>query len=46
MLILNVIYKINKYKLSLFIIIEITIFNISFYINFIFMKSKYISNYV
>ena len=46
MLILNAIYKINKYKSSLFIIIEITILNFSFYVNFIFIKLKYILNYI
>ena len=46
MLILDVIYKTNRYKLSLFIIIEITTLNFFFYVGFIFMKLKYISNYV
>ena len=46
MLILNAIYKTNKYKFSLFIITEITTLNISFYVNFVFMKSEYISDYV
>ena len=39
-------YKINKYKLLLLIIIEIIALNIFFYIEFAFIKSKYTKNYV
>ena len=45
-LILDAIYKMNKYKFSLFVIIEVTVLNSSFYVNFVFIKSKYILNYV
>ena len=46
MLILNATYKTNKYKLPLFVITDVTTLNNFFYVNFTFIKSKYISNYV
>ena len=39
-IIINYIYKINKYRISLFIIINHTTLNINFYIVFAFLKSK------
>ena len=45
-LILDATYKINKYKLLLLIIIEVTALNTSFYVKFTFMSSEYISDYV
>ena len=46
MLILNAIYKINKYKFPLFIITDITALNISFYVGFAFIKFEHTSDYV
>jgi len=45
-LIINCIYKINKYKIFLFIIIEIIVLNIIFYVEFYFIKGKNYNNYV
>ena len=39
-LIINCIYKINKYKISMFVIIKIIALKFSFYINFAFFKKK------
>ena len=39
-LLINCIYKINKYKMLLLIIIEVISLNIIFYVNFCFMKEK------
>jgi len=44
-LIMNCIYKTNKYKMSLFIIIEIIVLNIIFYVAFCFIKSENYNNY-
>ena len=44
--IINCIYKINKYKILLLIIIGVINLNISFYINFYFLNNKYIENFV
>jgi len=44
-LIINCIYKINKYKMSLLIIIKIIILNIIFYVAFYFIKSENYNNY-
>ena len=43
--IFDCIYKTNKYKMSLIIIIKITNFNISYYANICFMKNKKHENY-
>lgn len=45
-LIMNCIYKINKYKMLLLIIINITSLNIFYYIIFCFMKDKSFNDYV
>ncbi len=45
-LIMNCIYKINRYKMLLLIIIEIIALNIFFFIDFCFMTAKKISDYV
>ena len=45
-LLINCTYKINKYKMSLLIIIKIISLNIIFYVNFDFMKKEYYNNYV
>ncbi len=45
-ILMNCIYKINKYKMSLLIIIVIIILNIIFYIMFCFMKDENYSNYI
>jgi len=42
---MNCIYKTNKYKMSLFIIIEIIVLNIIFYVVFCFMKSENYNDY-
>ena len=42
---MNYIYKINKYKMSLLIIIEVTCLNISFFVAFYFMKNESFSDY-
>ena len=44
-LLINVIYKINKYKISLVIVIDCTVLNIIFYVNFVFIKEEKTSNY-
>lgn len=44
-LIMNCIYKTNKYKISLLIIIEVIVLNIIFYVDFCFMKKKSYSDY-
>ncbi len=45
-LIMNCIYKINHYKMSLLIIIEITALNIFFFVEFCFMKVEKTANCV
>ena len=45
-LIMNCIYKINKYKILLLIIINITSLNIFYYVIFCFMKDKSFNDYV
>ncbi len=45
-ILINCIYKINKYKMSLLIIIEIIVLNIMFYVAFYFIKSENYSNYI
>ncbi len=42
---MNCIYKTNKYKMSLFIIIKVTCLNISFFVAFCFMKGESFSDY-
>ncbi len=44
--IMNCIYKINRYKMLLLIIIKIIVLNIFFFVNFYFMTAKKISDYV
>ena len=45
-LIMNFTYKINKYKISLLIIIEVTFSNIIFYVAFCFMKNENFDDYL
>ena len=45
-LLMNCTYKINKYKMSLLIIIEIIFLNIIFYVDFCFMKEKHHNDYI
>ncbi len=45
-LIINYIYKTNKYKISFLIIIEIIILNIIFYVVFYFIKEENYNNYI
>ncbi len=45
-LIMNCIYKINKYKMLLLIIIDVTSLNIFYYIVFCFMKDESFDDYV
>ena len=45
-LLINCIYKINKYKMSLLVIIEIISLNIIFYVDFCFMKEDRHNDYV
>ena len=45
-LIINCIYKINKYKISLLIIIDVINLNILFYVNFYFLSNENIKNFV
>jgi len=45
-LIMNCIYKINCYKMSLLIIIEVIALNIFFFVEFCFMTVKKTANYV
>jgi len=42
-ILMNCIYKINKYKMSLLIIIKVIALNIIFYVAFYFMKGE---NYI
>ncbi len=44
-LIIDCIYKTNKYKMLLLIIIEVTCLNISFFVVFCFIKDKNFGNY-
>ena len=44
-LILDATYKTNQYKLSLLVITGVTALNISFYVNFAFMKAEYTLDY-
>jgi hypothetical protein len=44
-LIMNCIYKINRYRMSLFVIIDQTKFNIIFYVAFAFMTREHFSDY-
>ena len=46
MLIINYIYKINKYKISLLTIIEIIFSNFIFYVEFCFIKIEIFENYL
>ena len=45
-LLMNCIYKINKYRLSLLVICDVTTINTIFYVIFCFLSSEYIENYV
>ena len=45
MIIINCIYKTNKYKLSLFIIISVNALKESFYMIFCFLIAKKYNNY-
>ncbi len=45
-LIMNCIYKINRYKMSLLIITEVTALNTSFFVEFCFMEAEKTANYV
>jgi len=45
-LIIDYIYKTNKYKISFFIIIRIIVFNIIFYVKFCFIREENYSNYL
>ena len=45
-LIMNCIYKINKYKMLLLIIIDVTSLNIFYYVVFCFMKGESFDDYV
>ena len=44
--IMNVIYKMNRYKISLLIIIDVICLSITFYVAFCFMKKKNYNNYL
>ncbi len=44
-LIIDYIYKTNKYKISLIIIIEVIVLNITFYVEFYFIKRKNYNDY-
>ena len=44
-ILINCIYKINKYKMSLLIFLEVNFLNINFYANFCFMKNEIINDY-
>ncbi len=44
-LMMNCIYKTNRYRMSLFVIIDQTKLNIIFYVAFVFMTHEYLSNY-
>ena len=43
--IVNCIYKINRYRILLFILFEITNINIFYYANFVFLKDENLKNY-
>lgn len=43
---MNYIYKINKYKTSLLVIVDYIFINISFYIDFAFLKKKKTNNFI
>ena len=45
-LLMNCTYKINKYKMSLLIIIEVISLNIIFYVDFYFMEKKRYDDYI
>ena len=45
-LIMNCIYKINRFKLSLLVIFEVTALNIRFYIVFVFMLHEIAIDYI
>ena len=45
-LLLNYIYKINKFKMLLLIIIEIIFLNIIFYVDLCFIKKECYNNYI
>ncbi len=45
-ILINYIYKTNKYKISLLIIIKIIVLNIIFYVTFYFIKDENYINYV
>jgi len=45
-ILINCIYKTNKYKISLLIIIKIIVLNITFYVAFCFIKGENYSNYI
>ncbi len=43
---MNCTYKINRYKMSLLIITEVTALNTSFFVGFCFMEAEKTANYV
>ncbi len=45
-ILINCIYKINKYKILLLIIIKVIVLNIIFYIAFYFIKDKNYNKYI
>ncbi len=45
-LIMNCTYKTNRYRMSLFVIIDQTAINIIFYVAFVFMSQKKLMNYI
>jgi len=45
-ILINCIYKINRYKISLLIIIKVIALNITFYVVFYFIKDENYSNYI
>ncbi len=45
-ILINCIYKTNRYKMSLLIIIEIIVLNTTFYVAFYFIKDKNYSDYI
>ena len=45
-ILINCIYKTNRYKILLLIIIEIIVLNITFYVAFYFIKGENYSNYI
>jgi len=44
--IMNCIYKINRYRISLLVIMKVMILNMSFYIIFIFQLQKITEDYI